>query len=70
MEVIATPTPSPTRAPLITGKLDTAKLFNGITLHSTVETMPGADATTERTDPTANVLDLEFRRSAFAKQDH
>jgi hypothetical protein len=34
--------------PVITGKLDTARLFNGITLHSTVETIPGADASTER----------------------
>ena len=61
VEVIATPTPSPTRAPLITGKLDTAKLFNGITLHSTVETIPGADATTERAEPDSYVLDLKLQ---------
>ena len=61
VEVIATPTPSPTRAPLITGKLDTAKLFNGITLHSTVETIPGADATTERGEPDSYVLDLKLQ---------
>ena len=48
LEVIVTPTPTPTRAPVITGKLDTGKLFNGITLHSTVETQPGADATIYR----------------------
>ncbi len=61
LEVIATPTPSPTRPPLITGKLDTAKLFNGITLHSTVETIPGADATTEGAEPDSYVLDLKLQ---------
>jgi len=40
-ELPSTPTPEPTatRPPVITGKLDTGKLFNGITLHSTVETI-------------------------------
>jgi hypothetical protein len=61
IEVIATPTPTPTRPPLITGKLDTGKLFNGITLHSTVETIPGADATTERAEPDSYVLDLKLQ---------
>ena len=60
-EVIATPTPAPTRPPLITGKLDTAKLFNGITLHSTVETIPGSDATTERAEADSYVLDLKLQ---------
>jgi hypothetical protein len=61
-EISATPTPEPTatRTPLITRKLDTAKLFNGITLHSTVETIPGADAATERTQPESYVLDLKL----------
>jgi hypothetical protein len=61
-EVIATPSPEPTRArsPFITGKLDTAKLFNGVTLHAKVETVPGADATTERVDPESYVLDLKL----------
>ena len=61
-EVLPTPTPEPTatRPPLITGKLDTAKLFNGITLHSTVDTIPGADAATERTQPDSYVLDLKL----------
>jgi len=56
------PTPAPTasRPPVITGKLDTAKLFNGITLRSAVETTPGADATTERNDPESYVLDLKL----------
>ena len=62
-EIPATPTPepTPTRPPLITGKLDTGKLFNGITLHSTVETIPGGDATTERSQPDSYVLDLRLQ---------
>jgi hypothetical protein len=62
-EISATPTPAPTptRPPAITGKLDTGKLFNGITLHSTVETIPGADATTERSQPDSYVLDLRLQ---------
>ncbi len=58
---MAAPEPTPTRPPIITGKLDTGKLFNGITLHSTVETVPGADATTERVDPNSYVLDLKLQ---------
>jgi hypothetical protein len=61
LEVLVTPTPTPTRAPVITGKLDIAKLFNGITLHSTVETIPGADATTERVEADSYVLDLKLQ---------
>jgi hypothetical protein len=63
IEIPATPTPepTPTRPPAITGKLDTGKLFNGITLHSTVETVPGADATTERVKPESYVLDLRLQ---------
>ena len=62
-ELPATPTPepTPTRPPVITGKLDTGKLFNGITLHSMVETIPGADAATERTQPDSYVLDLKLQ---------
>src|SRR5206468_5834766 len=61
-EVAATPSPeaTPTRPPVVTGKLDTGKLFNGITLHSAVETPPGGDATTERIDPNSYVLDLKL----------
>ncbi len=61
LEVIATPTPTATRPPVITGKLDTGKLFNGITLHSTVETVPGADAATERAQADSYVLDLKLQ---------
>ena len=59
--VTPSPQPTPTRPPVVTGKLDTGKLFNGITLHSTVEPSPGADATTERVDPESYVLDLKLR---------
>jgi hypothetical protein len=55
-----TPEPTPTRPPAIAGKLDTGRLFNGITLHSSVETTPGADASTERVDPESYVLDLKL----------
>jgi hypothetical protein len=54
------PEPIPTRPPPIVGKLDTGRLFNGITLHSSVETTPGADASTERADPDSYVLDLKL----------
>ena len=62
-EVVATPSPEPTRSrsPFITGKLETAKLFNGVTLHAKVETLPGADAMTERVDPESYVLDLKLQ---------
>ena len=62
-EIKATPTPepTPTRPPVIGGKLETAKLFNGVTVHSTVETLPGADASTERVDPESYVLDLKLQ---------
>jgi hypothetical protein len=62
-ELPSTPTPQPTatRPPVITGKLDTAKLFNGITLHSTVETIAGADASTERAQQDSYVLDLKLQ---------
>ena len=62
-EVIATPTPEPaaTKPPVIGGKLDTARLFNGITVHSSVEALPGADASTERVDPQSYVLDLKVQ---------
>jgi hypothetical protein len=55
-----TPEPSPTRPPVVTGKIDTGKLFNGITLHSSIETQPGTDAATERVDPQSYVIDLKL----------
>jgi hypothetical protein len=64
VEAAASPTPEPTptpRPPVITGRLETAKLFNGITLHSTVNTPAGADAATERSDPQSYMLDLTLQ---------
>jgi hypothetical protein len=62
-EFLGKPTPEPTvaRLPVIGGKLDTARLFNGITVHASVDTSPGADATTERTDPQSYSLDLKLQ---------
>ena len=59
--VSPTPEPTPTRPPPIGGKLDTGRLFSGITLHSSVEPSPGADATTERVDPESYVLELKLK---------
>ncbi|PYL07533.1 MAG: hypothetical protein DME33_10275 [Verrucomicrobia bacterium] len=61
LPAMPTPEPTPSRPPVITGKLDTGKLFNGITLRSTVETIPGADAATERSQPDSYVLDLRLQ---------
>lgn len=55
-----TPAPTPTRPPVVTGKIDTGKIFNGVTLHSRVETPPGADATTERNDPDSYAVELKL----------
>jgi hypothetical protein len=58
-----TPTPQPTatRAPVIGGKLETARLFSGITVNTTVEPTPGGPASNERVDPESYVLDLKLR---------
>ena len=65
IEALASPTPEPTVStkPLAigSGRFDTARLFNGITVHATVETPPGSDATTERADPQSYVLDLKLQ---------
>jgi hypothetical protein len=54
-----TPAASP-RIPVITGKLDTAKLFSGITVHAAVEPTPGGAASDERADPQSYVLELKL----------
>jgi hypothetical protein len=56
-----TPTvpPSP-KIPVITGKLDTARLFSGITVHAAVEPTPGGAASDERADPQSYVLELKL----------
>jgi hypothetical protein len=56
-----TPEPTPTKPPVIGGKIDTGKIFNGVTLHSHLETPPGADASTERNDPDSYALDLKLQ---------
>ena len=56
------PTPAqPNKPPLITGKLDTARLFSGITVQAAVEPTPGGAASDERADPQSYVLELKLR---------
>ena len=63
---IATPTPippipTPTRSPLIGGKLDTAKLWSGITVHAQVDPTSGGPASVERVDPQSYVIDFNLK---------
>ncbi len=64
-EANPSPTPEPaataTKLPPMPTKVDINKLFNGINLHATVDAPPGADATTERTDPRSYMIELELR---------
>ena len=62
-EVTVTPAPEPsaTRPGPMPTKVDTARLFNGITLHAVVETPPGADAATERADPQSYLIELQLK---------
>lgn len=55
------PTPTPWRTPIISGKLDTAKLWSGITIHAQVDPTPGGAASVERVDPESYVLDLNLK---------
>ncbi|HSP46418.1 MAG TPA: glycoside hydrolase family 75 protein [Chthoniobacterales bacterium] len=62
---IEIPEKTPTAAaspkiPVITGKLDTARLFSGITVHASVEPTPGGAASEERADPQSYVLELKL----------
>jgi hypothetical protein len=57
----ATPAPAPTRGPLVTSRGDLPRLFNGITLHGTVETEPGKAAADERADPESYAVELKLR---------
>src|SRR6476660_10206018 len=56
----AAPSASATRPPVLSGKFDVARLFNGITLRSEVETASGAAASEERVDPMSYVIDLKL----------
>jgi hypothetical protein len=62
-----TPTAAPSataaapRPPVLSGKFDVARLFNGITLRSEVETAAGAAASEERVDPMSYAIDLKLR---------
>jgi hypothetical protein len=56
-----TPAPAASpKIPVITGKLDTARLFSGITVHAAVEPTPGGAASDERADPQSYVLELKM----------
>jgi hypothetical protein len=56
-----TPTPAPSpKTPVITGKLDTSRLFSGITVHAAVEPTPGGPASDERLDPQSYLLELKM----------
>jgi hypothetical protein len=57
----ASPSPAATRAPAISGKFDLPRLFNGITLHTELETVPGGAAADERIDPMSYAIDLKMR---------
>jgi len=55
------PTPAPpTKPPVITGKLDTSRLFSGITVQAAVDPTPGGAASDERADPQSYVLELKL----------
>ena len=55
------PTATPWRTPVIGGRLETAKLWSGITVHADVNPTPGGTASTERLDPESYVLDLRLK---------
>jgi hypothetical protein len=63
---IPTPTPTPTPTPLPEtyipySRKEVSKLFNGIEIHSKVDTSPGASALAERKEPESYALDLDVR---------
>lgn len=57
------PTPVPTPTPIYVPwkRLETAKLFNGIDLRTSVETESGTTATATRNDPESYTLNLELK---------
>jgi len=61
-----TPTPTPTPTPLPEtfipySRMETAKLFNGVEIHSKVTTVEGAPAVVERKTPDAYTLELDVQ---------
>ena len=60
--VIPEKTPGPPPKPPVIGsqRLDTARLFSGITVHAAVDPIPGGAASDERADPQSYVLDLKL----------
>jgi hypothetical protein len=57
-------TPTPTALPegfIPSSRMETARLFNGMEIHSRVTTAEGAPAVTERKTPDAYLLDLEVK---------
>jgi len=62
-EPTVTPAPEPTatKPPPMPNKVDIVKLFNGINLHATVDAPPGADASTERSDPRSYIVELQLK---------
>ena len=61
-----TPTPTPTPSPLPeafvpSSRMETARLFNGMEIHSRVTAVEGAPAVVERKTPAAYLLDLEVK---------
>ena len=56
--------PTPTALPegfIPSSRMETARLFNGMEIHSRVTTAEGAPAVTERKTPDAYLLDLEVK---------
>jgi len=58
---LPTPIPTPTPVYVPSKRLETSKMFNGIELHSSVETEFGTTATTDRNDPESYMLDLRLK---------
>ena len=61
LEPTPTPKATPSKPPVISGNLETARLFSGITVRSAVETPPGRAAADERADPESYVIDLKLQ---------